>query len=89
MEEKEQVEQEMQEVSDHDLSDHELQDVTGGLSENEKTGLIAGGSVLGAGAIIFGGGTLWQHLENKHNERLYGKSGAPGIVRAVSKGRFK
>ena len=80
----EQVEQGSQELSDHDL-----QDVTGGLSD-EATAVVAGTAALGT---IVGGGLLWQHLEDKHNERLYGKSGAPNrakdLIRVVSKGRLK
>jgi len=83
----EQVEPRLQEVSDH-----ELQDITGGLSDSAKTGLTAGGAAVGLGGTIVGGGLLWNHLENKRNERLYGKSGVPGIAedvtRVASRGRL-
>ncbi len=80
---KEQVEPKLQELSDPDL-----QDITGGL-DTATTAVVSGTAALGT---IVGGGLLWQHLENKHNERLYGKSGAPSIAedltRVASKGRL-
>lgn len=80
--------QEQVEPGSQELSDHELQDITGGLSD-AATGTLAGTAALGT---IVGGGLLWQHLENKRNERLYGKSGVPGIAedltRVASKGRL-
>jgi hypothetical protein len=51
------------------LDDDDLQNVVGGLSQNAKDGLIAGGVSVGG---IVGGGILWHHLEQKYNKSHFG-----------------